>query len=1122
MALTPEQLTVIGLGNSPDVKAKQPDVPTKKEPVKPDFRPAQVEQSESNAQAQTSQGAAQSTFDTQARQARLDEIEEEKRKSEEGMRLAQQAGISLGQQQTQAVVTNVQDINRKRDEQVRITQDAGRIIERQEYIIKQAENALKTGLVTNADEVSAEIANRRNILEKYKSDVDALTNPALTPHMTIKEIKLPSVSRVGVLEALAERYGAQPGETWDEVIRRVGKDISIDVTAAKKAGVSEDLLKQAGVTEIQLQKAKRGIRAAATAREVRLVEYGWEKEAQKEFEKENVQLPGGTWMPRAEVDKIKKESPGYYTVLTTEGYGEYENKFKSENTLLPDKVWISNETLKAIQNRSMSAYDILTTQGYRDYTNAINKAIALLEPYRTKKTGSTQVYGLSGNLTDAQTAQSFGIKGIEVSGGYRLSEILTIIGEAETRTKAGTKTGETVSERQTPSREIVLSPGQLQLVEALELLFDRKDLREAVKNYVSVTNDTSIYSVMPNTFSAYYTGEAKVPSKDYIGIQDIGIVAAPGAGAIGGTLGAVAGAVGLAGLLTYAGIQSAKEQAITQQAIDNYVKQYNINKKQLTSILNDSVASGLISIRDYGKYQERFDISTKEPVREQIAPLPDIGIKKGILPTPLTPERPASERILKEPGPVGQLLKGGTIQEPGQQAQIIEKGVLQSSVMELDAAEDSLLQKLINIKNKTRNPVIPGLKSALPDTVKGLLELDAAVADATASGEITQEEAQAYRRARERQEKARSNAISSASAYAKSLTNNLSDSEIKNIIEKAVSSRQIKLGVTSREIAEAVREVISKASIDKVNAITKAQNELIKERNWPKVKENWIREMNRVMELQKANAKTAIKAGVKVRALPALQRINVLSKLYDAVNTQTVVIPAQQIETLLKQSAAIGMNQTLVKMAVNTAVSTYNQALAQNATQAQAKTQAMNQVKTLLNNAVKTKTATQTQVNSLTKSLENTLSNVKTQTATRAKTATQELTQEAELELENVGINIPTLPLLDIPKETMKKLKKPGGKICWRQGFGWWVIKYPYKTEKDMYFTRKKPAGAYDVKGVGSAYRTIQALSGNPQILLTKNLGIVDVTVKGTSISFKRKKTRTAQDKPAMLKGVRR
>jgi hypothetical protein len=73
-----------------------------------------------------------------------------------------------------------------------------------------------------------------------------------------------------------------------------------------------------------------------------------------------------------------------------------------------------------------------------------------------------------------------------------------------------------------------------------------------------------------------------------------------------------------------------------------------------------------------------------------------------------------------------------------------------------------------------------------------------------------------------------------------------------------------------------------------------------------------------------------------------------------------------------------------------------------------------------------------------------------------------------------------------------------------------------------MYFTRQKPAGAYDVKGIGSAYRTIQVLGGNPQVLLTKNLGIVDVTVKNGAISFKRKKTRTKQDKPATLKGMRR
>jgi hypothetical protein len=97
--------------------------------------------------------------------------------------------------------------------------------------------------------------------------------------------------------------------------------------------------------------------------------------------------------------------------------------------------------------------------------------------------------------------------------------------------------------------------------------------------------------------------------------------------------------------------------------------------------------------------------------------------------------------------------------------------------------------------------------------------------------------------------------------------------------------------------------------------------------------------------------------------------------------------------------------------------------------------------------------------------------------------------------------------------------------ICWRQGFGWWVIKYPYKTKKDTYFTRQKPAGAYDVKGSGSAYKTIQALGGDPDVVVSINLGIFDVSVTGRSLQYKRKSNtirRKSRNNPASLKSIRR
>ncbi len=72
------------------------------------------------------------------------------------------------------------------------------------------------------------------------------------------------------------------------------------------------------------------------------------------------------------------------------------------------------------------------------------------------------------------------------------------------------------------------------------------------------------------------------------------------------------------------------------------------------------------------------------------------------------------------------------------------------------------------------------------------------------------------------------------------------------------------------------------------------------------------------------------------------------------------------------------------------------------------------------------------------------------------------------------------------------------GAIAWRQGFGWYVIKSPYKSIDDVAFFRDAPPpGAKVVKGgAGSALRSIQALAGDVPDKLTVDLGIMDVKIK--------------------------
>lgn len=100
--------------------------------------------------------------------------------------------------------------------------------------------------------------------------------------------------------------------------------------------------------------------------------------------------------------------------------------------------------------------------------------------------------------------------------------------------------------------------------------------------------------------------------------------------------------------------------------------------------------------------------------------------------------------------------------------------------------------------------------------------------------------------------------------------------------------------------------------------------------------------------------------------------------------------------------------------------------------------------------------------------------------------------------------------------------------IAWRQGFVWWVVRPPYKTRADVRVVRNTPAGATIVTGTGSAYKTIQALSGEAPIDLMLDLGIMDVHItsptkkagKPQAIRFKRDvKRRTRGD--ITLKGIK-
>jgi hypothetical protein len=118
-------------------------------------------------------------------------------------------------------------------------------------------------------------------------------------------------------------------------------------------------------------------------------------------------------------------------------------------------------------------------------------------------------------------------------------------------------------------------------------------------------------------------------------------------------------------------------------------------------------------------------------------------------------------------------------------------------------------------------------------------------------------------------------------------------------------------------------------------------------------------------------------------------------------------------------------------------------------------------------------------------------------------------------------IEIP--PFKYVPPEQIKQLKKKllkrGGKIGWKQGFMYIIVSYPYKSQKDVSYSRKKPAGLYLVKGAGSAYRTIRLITGEAPDFLTIAIGMFTATVSGAKPTLRF--TRNKNNARLTIKGVR-
>lgn len=80
------------------------------------------------------------------------------------------------------------------------------------------------------------------------------------------------------------------------------------------------------------------------------------------------------------------------------------------------------------------------------------------------------------------------------------------------------------------------------------------------------------------------------------------------------------------------------------------------------------------------------------------------------------------------------------------------------------------------------------------------------------------------------------------------------------------------------------------------------------------------------------------------------------------------------------------------------------------------------------------------------------------------------------------------------------------GAIGWKQGFVVYALKEPYRSQTDVgiFSAKNPPPGMKIVDGPGSAYRTIQTITGRPPDKLAIDMGIMDViALKGKRLKFR-------------------
>ena len=576
-------------------------------------------------------------------------------------------------------------------------------------------------------------------------------------------------------------------------IEKKNGGLIINVSDAKAAGVSDDLLYNAQVSPVDIAKANRLIQSQKTTEDVNRLskEVSFNSESITGYtERDYVTLPDGVSIKKDDLETIKKTNPEYYAVATEKGYGPYIQKFKEDNTQLPDGNWISTKQLDDISKKSSFAAEIIKNKGVDTYNDKYTKAIEILEPYKNTITGKSTNINL-GSVTsesDIQTPTAYSIKTPgKVTETYELGSIISIANRGSTFTDSD------LPKWIQPKTQQELEEYNNDLLDSIQLLFDKVTIQKAVDNYVEYSGNYDIYKKLPYIYPAYYSGKAEPPRSKLEELTQAGI---PVAGTIAGAGTGLSSAIPALGAAVGATAIEIDQMNKLGEALGNYptlqrtvvTNTLPLTKVTFTQTPDITIKETFPNDSNNKLFQEQFPIESQVSIFQEI--FPTEASMKSFHETFTTGSQNAS---FQESFPLN-----------------TEKitNILTSSASLVKSKDDlEEIIKTIYPKAETSTP----MKDWISDSaIESLRRLDEAVGEAYVQGEIDSSELKAYQSARERFIVNRENTTAAAASFISNYSiRNYSDEQFRQIVSIAVSNGLINLTDSAKNLSLSLSKLVS-------------------------------------------------------------------------------------------------------------------------------------------------------------------------------------------------------------------------------------------------------------------------------------------------------------------------